>query len=299
MPDDASRVPVGDDVANAANTADAASPAEIAPAADLPEAFESLAPGRVHVLGPYRVPGLTSRHVRIYLPRGYDPATGHPALYMFDGQNVFDDAPSFVGGWHLDGAVEKLARARRPVPVVVGIDHGHELRLRELSPFPIQGEAPELDSLLRWMTGSLIPVLAASVALVPGPRGAIVGGSSMGGLAAFYAHLQRPEAFGGALAMSPSFWVGGHRILDWTAGCSLPEVSRIYLDCGVREGRGTVLPLVETLAAQLRRRGYGDDRLLWRADPRGGHNEASWRRRLPRALRFLYRPGDFGAAGEW
>ena len=34
-----------------------------------------------------------------------------------------------------------------------------------------------------------------------------------------------------------------------------------------------------------------DDRLMWRADPRGTHSEAAWRRRLPAALRFMYRRG--------
>ena len=31
-----------------------------------------------------------------------------------------------------------------------------------------------------------------------------------------------------------------------------------------------------------------DHHLHWHPDPRGHHNEKSWRRRLPRALRYLY-----------
>jgi hypothetical protein len=45
--------------------------------------------------------------------------------------------------------------------------------------------------------------------------------------------------------------------------------------------------MVARMAEQLHRRGYGDDRLLVRQDARGAHSEASWRRRLPTALRFL------------
>jgi hypothetical protein len=67
-----------------------------------------------------------------------------------------------------------------------------------------------------------------------------------------------------------------------------PEVSRIYLDCGVREGRGTAPPQVAAMAAHLASRGYDDDHLRFRADPRGAHSEATWRRRLPRELRFFY-----------
>jgi len=258
----------------------------------IPGSLGRLHAGGVNVLGPFLVPGLSPRHVRIYLPRTYDPEAEHFALYMFDGQNAFDDAPSFSGGWHLHAAVEKLAGTRapgRPVPVVVGIDHGEEQRVLELSPFPFEGEAPQIDLFLDWVTGSLLPALAAELKLLPGPAGAIVGGSSMGGLAAFYAHFRYPQAFGGALVMSPSFWVEGNKILEWVVDQPTPEVSRIYLDCGAREGRGTLLPIVAAMAAHLAGRGYEDDRLMWRPDPKGGHNEASWRRRLPKALRFLYR----------
>ncbi|HZF08233.1 MAG TPA: alpha/beta hydrolase-fold protein, partial [Thermoanaerobaculia bacterium] len=134
-----------------------------------------------------------------------------------------------------------------------------------------------------------MPALNAELRLLPGPVGAIVGGSSMGGLAAFYAHFRYPQAFGGALVMSPSFWVEGNKILEWVVDQPTPEVSRIYLDCGAKEGRGTLLPIVAAMAAHLAGRGYEGDRLLWRPDPKGGHHEASWRRRLPKALRFLYR----------
>jgi predicted alpha/beta superfamily hydrolase len=261
----------------------------------IPGSLAGLHAGGVNVLGPFSVPGLAPRSVRVYLPRAYDPEVPSLALYMFDGQNVFDDAPSFCGGWHLHEAIEKLAGSGgrgRPVPVppvVIGIDHGGAERVLELSPFPFEGEEPKIDLFLDWVTGSLMPALNAELRLIPGPVGAVVGGSSMGGLAAFYAHLKHPEAFGGAMVMSPSFWVAGNKILEWVVDQPTPEVSRIYLDCGAREGRGSLLPLVAAMAAHLASRGYEDDRLLWRPDAKGVHNEASWRRRLPKALRFLYR----------
>jgi len=255
----------------------------------IPGSLGRLHAGGVNVLGPFSVPGLAPRFVRVYLPRTYDPEGQHFALYMFDGQNVFDDAPSFSGGWHLHEAVEKLSGSGRPVPVVVGIDHGGEQRVLELSPFPFEGEEPKIDLFLDWVTGSLMPALNAELKLIPGPVGAVVGGSSMGGLAAFYAHLKRPEAFGGSLVMSPSFWVAGNKILEWVVDQPTPEVSRVYLDCGAREGRGSLMPIVAAMAAHLASRDYEDDRLMWRPDAKGGHNEASWRRRLPKALRFLYR----------
>lgn len=50
-----------------------------------------------------------------------------------------------------------------------------------------------------------------------------------------------------------------------------------------------MLPAAREMAALLRARGYSRRQLCWRPDPRGDHTEAAWRRRLPRALRFMYR----------
>ncbi|HYL05238.1 MAG TPA: trehalose-phosphatase [Thermoanaerobaculia bacterium] len=251
-------------------------------------------PGQVHLLGPLAVPGHAPRLVRVYLPSTFTPDAPRFALYMFDGQNVFDDHPSFAGGWHLHLAVEKLARGKRPAPVVVAIDHGGSKRIDELSPFAMSatggdGGAAGLDGLLDWLADSLTPRLAAELPLIGGPVGAVIGGSSMGGLAALYAHFRKPRCFGGALVMSPSFWVEDGEILRWVKAQPAPELSRIYLDCGVREGKGILLPQVAAMAAHLATRGYDPDHLMFRADPRGAHSEASWRRRLPRALRFFYR----------
>jgi hypothetical protein len=48
-------------------------------------------------------------------------------------------------------------------------------------------------------------------------------------------------------------------------------------------------PLALRLAAILRQRGFDEAALRWRPDARGVHNERHWRRRLPAALRHLFR----------
>jgi predicted alpha/beta superfamily hydrolase len=255
------------------------------------EALPPLRPGDVHAVGPVETPGLAPRCVRIYLPQGYRPAApgGHCALYLFDGQNVFDDGPSFSGGWHIHEAAEQLAKSGRPVPVIVGIDHGGESRIEELSPFEYEGQKGRIQDFVGWVTASLMPSLEARLALRPGPCGAVIGGSSMGGLAALWSHFHAPRAFGGALAMSPSLWLADRAIFDDLAAQPDPQASRIYLDMGAREDKGRQLRIAAAMARQLASRGWGPDRLLWRPDSKGSHNEASWRRRLPKALRFLYR----------
>jgi predicted alpha/beta superfamily hydrolase len=111
----------------------------------------------------------------------------------------------------------------------------------------------------------------------------------MGGLAALWSHFHGAHAFGGALVLSPSLWLAGQAIFADVAAQPDPPLSRIYLDMGGREDKGRQLPIAAAMAAHLSGRGWDADNLLWRPDAKGGHNEASWRRRLPKALRFLYR----------
>jgi len=269
--------------------AELAPPAPPFPVAPGPDDWPELTPGKIQVLGPYATPGLVPRLVRLYLPSDFKPEIPRFVLFLFDGQNVFDDEPSYAGGWYAHEAAERLARAGKLAPILVGIDHGGPERIRELSPFPVQGAEGQLDLLLDWLLDTLKPALAKRLPLLEGPAGSAVGGSSMGGLAAIYAHFRRPLELGGALAMSPSFWVGDGAILDWVRDQPRPPFSRVYLDSGMREGRGTLLPLVARLAGHLASRGYGDLNLRFRTDPKGLHSEQSWRRRLPAALRFLYR----------
>ena len=224
-----------------------------------------------------------ARHVRIYLPRGYEATHAHRALYMFDGQNMFDDAPSYAGGWHLNDAVDRLATKTRRAPVVVGIDHGGEKRIDELSPFAVGSKSGHLDAFLDGVIASVMPLVAQHAHIGMGPVFHAVGGSSLGGLAAFYAHFRRPDVFGGAIAISPSFWLARKAIFDWVRSQQTPAITRIYLGTGgAREGQAPMATrFAESMAQQLSRgsaRGYTADNLMWLRDPKGSHREADWRR---------------------
>ncbi|MFO0546829.1 MAG: alpha/beta hydrolase-fold protein [Polyangiaceae bacterium] len=243
----------------------------------------------IELTGPYEiVPGIPpARHVRVYVPRR-TPARARPVLFMFDGQNVFDDKPSFAGGWHAHSTVERLAK-NVEAPVIVGLDHGGVHRIKELSPFG----GGDLERELAWIERWLLPKLRAEHALTSDARRVIVGGSSMGGLAALYATLRMPHVFGGALSMSPSLQIAGGAIFDWArhqralahggvGGARL----RIYLDAGAHEAGGSMLARARSMAGLLAHaRGV---ELKFREDPKGRHNEASWRRRLLPALRFHF-----------
>jgi enterochelin esterase-like enzyme len=230
------------------------------------------------------VPGIPpKRNVRVYVP-SRAPAHDRPVLFMFDGQNVFDDQGSFAGGWHAHRAVERLAKTVTP-PAIVALDHGHEHRISELSPFDFGRVKGSLDGLLEWIGRWLLPELRGKRSLTADPRRVVVAGSSMGGIAALYAALSRPDLFGGAIAMSPSLWIGGGKMFSWARERALPQHERIYLDCGALEGP-RMFRAAEEMARLLRARGVGD--VMFRGDPKGRHREIDWRRRLLPALRFHF-----------
>jgi predicted alpha/beta superfamily hydrolase len=239
-------------------------------------------------LGPVQAPGLGPRRVRAYVPRRAPPFGQRRALLLFDGQNVFGDEGSFAGGWYAHRAVERLSPLRHPVPVLVAIDNGGEQRVDELTGWPMGARGGKAQPFIDQLADELGPRVRGELGVVDGPVGLAVGGSSLGGLAALYAHFLRPDTFGGALCFSPAFFWAGGAILAWLGGQAVPSFSRVYLDCGVKESGGRMLPSTQQVHAQLLARGYLPGQLRFRPDPRGTHHERHWRRRLPAALRFLY-----------
>lgn len=250
----------------------------------------------IHRLGPFPVAHLAPRLVRVYVPPRDAGGPPSPVLYMFDGQNVFDDEPSYAGGWHLHRIARALSVKHGRAPVIVGIDHGGEARIQELSPWPHERGGGQTDALVDWIGGTLAPRIRAEFHVSGEPREVGIGGSSLGGLAALYAHFRSPEHFGLVLSMSPSLFVGRGRLFEYVASQPRPWTSRIYLDAGGLEAGGGLLRAVDRLAGELRARGWDDGALRTVAAKRGAHNEKAWRRRAPGALTWLFVPGAKAAA---
>ncbi len=219
----------------------------------------------------FTVPFHGERRVRVYVPEHVEhPA---PVLVMFDGQNIFGDEGSYSGGWYADDAVGNLPKNVRR-PIVVGVDNGGGARIHELW--------AGLDPLLYCIAHDVLPALAERVPIEPG---CVIGGSSMGGLAAFVGLLRHPDVFRSALCMSPSFWMAQPAIFAEVRRRPIAETARIYMDVGGKESAAMQLH-AGRMAKLLEERGVN---VLWRLDKRGCHNERHWRRRLPKALKFLFK----------
>ena len=266
----------------------------LAAAAALAGLGASLQPGELEVIGPVEVPGLAPRRIRIYLPKGSAAGSPRLALYLFDGQNMFDDGPSFSGGWHVHETLEHVARRREPGGAAAARSGGDRPRQREAHPraVAVPATAASRGCSTCSSAGSPAPsclLLRQELGIVDGPVGAVVGGSSMGGLASFYAHFHYPRPSVARSSCPPRYGSPSTPCSSGSRRSRRPRCRASTSTAGRARGAARCLPLVAQLAAQLTERGYDADRLMWRPDPRGGHNEASWRRRLPKAVRFMYR----------
>jgi predicted alpha/beta superfamily hydrolase len=256
----------------------------------MPSNQHHIAMGRLHRTKAFAIPGLAGLHpLTIYLPPGYErDVRRYPVAYMFDGQNIYGDAGSYSGGWHLHEALDARAAKGKQVPIVVGIHHGGPSRIQELTPWSVQrGVAASGDITLNWVVGRLATMVAEDLRVLQGPENTLLGGSSLGGLMALYGFCRHPDTFGSVLSMSPSLWVGRGALFQVVERANWRGPRRVYLDCGVREGQ--VYTMAERMATLFQRKGFVDGQdLMWRPDKRGTHNEKNWQRRLPKALRFVY-----------
>lgn len=252
---------------------------------------KNLLSGRLHQAKPVTIPGFEGeRRLTLYLPHDYDRTEErYPVAYMWDGQNLFGDQGSFAGGWRLHHALDMRATRGKRVPIVVALHHGVS-REEELVPWPVQdGAEAKADLLLDWVTGTLMPMVEKELRVLTGPEHTMVGGSSLGGLLSLYAFFRHHDRFGKALCMSPSLWVAEGKIFEYVARARCAGDPRLYLDCGAKEANGIVIEHAEWMAQLLERKGFWKGyHMIWRPDPRGDHNERAWRRRLPRALHYLY-----------
>lgn len=258
--------------------------------------------GTIKVLRDVESPQLGNRRdVLVYVPPTHDAGSRrYPVVYFHDGQNLFDPETSFAGEWGADETLESLA-AEGIEAIAVGIPNRGRERFDEYSPFVDArlggGKAP---AYVDFLADTVKPLVDAEFRTDARPEATIVAGSSMGGLVSLYAFFARPETFGGVAAMSPSVFVANDAPVRWL-GERAYRPSRAYVDVGRLEGEprrfgplrlpGATRPYVVRVrraVAALERLGWtrGKD-LLYVEDLRGTHDEASWGRRLPAALRFL------------
>lgn len=257
--------------------------------------------GEVRVLSEVYSPQLdNTRDVLVYLPPSYwDTDKRYPVIYMHDGQNLFDRATSFVGEWEVDETMQSLAEEGLEA-IVVGLPNMDKERIHEYGPFDSQrfGKS-KADRYGKFILDTVKPLIDSDFRTLTNGTDTGVVGSSLGGLISLYLFFRFQGAFGFAGVMSPSFWFAGGQIVPFVADAPYVD-GKIYLDIGKKERVGWMGHIkqptsmgirsasVASMFDLLQAKGYrANKNLMYVEDEQGEHNEASWARRLPDALRFL------------
>jgi enterochelin esterase-like enzyme len=205
------------------------------------------------------------RRVWTYRPPGYDPARSYPLIICFDGYASILDA--YIP---LPIVLDNLIAAGEiPAAVAVLPDSlDQETRTREMSLH---------EPFVEFVAEELVPWAHARLSIERNPARTVVAGSSLGGLAAAFCGLRRPDLFGLVLSQSGAYQLAEFR------GPALFAVEehvplRFYMEVGSFEGRQ--IPANLHMRDVLLAKGYQVD---YQTFP-GGHDYFWWRETIADGL---------------
>lgn len=224
------------------------------------------------------------KKIWIYLPKNYNTTQKkYPVIYMHDAQNLFDAKTSFVGEWNVD---EKLDSLKAQV-IVVGIEHGNDKRIDELTPYKnTKYGGGKADIYLDFIVNTLKPAIDSKYRTKANAGNTSIMGSSLGGLTSFYALLKYPKIFGKAGVFSPSF---DYSKDIYTATEATKKINaKIYFLYGDNEDADMV-PNMDKMNDLLDKKRCECRHLTQKRMVKGGqHNEKLWRDGFVKAYLWLF-----------
>jgi len=229
----------------------------------------------------------TTKKIWLYLPKDYAQSKQHyPVIYMPDGQNLFDAKTSYVGEWKIDETLDRL----NAQVIVVGIEHGGEKRLEELTPFPnAKYGGGKGDAYLAFLVQTLKPYIDSHYRTKTNAKNTAIFGSSLGGLMAFYASIKYPDVFGKIGCFSPAFWIN-REPLNQLLAATKEYKARIYLFCGDQEGDDDMVKDMQATEYWINTQRCSCKKMNKSVIIKGGqHNEKMWSEQFEKAYLWLFR----------
>ncbi len=230
----------------------------------------------------------TVRDYWVYVPAQYTPDKPAAVMVFQDGGSYVNEKGDFRTPIVFDNLIHQGA-----MPVTIGVFINPGEYPAKSGGKPRSNRSFEYDSLsdlyARFLLEEILPEVGKQYSLRQDAAGRAIGGISSGGICAFTAAWERPEAFGKVLSHVGSFSNirGGH---DYAAQVRKSETKplRIYLQDGsgdLDNNHGSWPLANQTLAAALKFKGY-DYQFVY-GD--GGHNGKHGGAAMPEALKWLWR----------
>ncbi|MFK7760153.1 MAG: alpha/beta hydrolase [Phycisphaerales bacterium] len=257
---------------------------------------------RVEVRGGSGGAQASTRDLLVWLPEGYSDEENslreYPVLYMFDGQNLFDQMPGVPGEWEVDETLTELIESGVVEPlIVVGIPHSGEHRIREFMPFgSYEGIDGDGAACMQWIIHEVMPKINRSFRVRESKESTAIGGASLGGAMALYGAGTYHNVFGKALIESLPM-LGRDSVIDFIQGLD-SGIGHFVLGMGTSEV-GTD-PSDTNRNAEYIQWAKEVERALVRKDTSGNvehklligqddvHNEQAWASRFADAVRFMF-----------
>jgi len=237
----------------------------------------------------FEIPQLNrKRRISVYLPPNYNASKeNYPVLYMQDGQNVFDVSTSYSGEWEVDETLNTMFNETGLGLIVVAIDHGGNTRLNEYSAWDNEKYGKGEGGLyLDFLVNTLKPEIDKTFRTKSDSQNTAILGSSLGGLFAHYAAIERPDVFGKAAVFSPSFWYAKDGF-EFTENATGLNNSKIYYLVGAKEGNDVVKPIKE-IVSLMKSKSLTKDEVFEKVVPNGTHSESFWKSEFKEAIKWLF-----------
>jgi predicted alpha/beta superfamily hydrolase len=245
---------------------------------------------------------------------------GHHVLVAHDGQNIFDKRniginPHQRATWELAKSAARIAELNDLTPpTVIGIYHTPYVednlgRVKEYTPAQFMSKREDLapvsyglypenvdaflsglnaDEHIENIVNLIVPTITQKIGQTYSPETTALLGASMGGLAAIYGVIRKPDFFHTALSFSPHWIIGGNKLAENLMNAfPEPGTHKLWMSRGTK-GLDAKYEEPQDLATKLiKERGYreGTD-LKYRTLNHGAHSNATWARYVADALNF-------------
>jgi len=265
---------------------------------------------------------VTSRHVDVWLPEGYNELQKYNVLYMHDGQMLFDSATTWnKQSWEVDDVITGLLQQQKIKDViVVAIWNGGSTRHADYfpqKPFEALSQAEkdtvysaarsngvsvfnnykiQSDNYLKFLVKELKPFIDKNYSVFKDRSHTFIAGSSMGGLISMYAICEYPNIFGGAACLSthwPGIFTMENNPVPNTFFSYLkkhlpnPKTHKIYFDYGDATLDALYPPLQKKADEIMKEKGFTTVNWITKYFPGEEHSEKAWHKRLAVPLTFL------------
>ncbi len=241
------------------------------------------------------------RLIRVYLPSTYEfdnPNNRFPVIYMMDGKNLYDDYTSFVGEWGIDETIEEyIERGLSKGYIVVGIDAPNENKGRTL-----EMSFDNVPTVKRFYMGegyanifgdyifeTVKPEIDRTFYTLKDRSNTYVGGSSMGGLMAYYLASHYPERIEAALCFSPAFFLLNQtklkEFLKITINKDMPNLFFYVGNIGFEN----VFVKSTKMVYEFYKNNLPNLKVEYIFDENMEHNEYAWRLYFRNALNFIHK----------